>query len=72
MASSQSHLLAHRQFRKGSPRKLKKDPSPEEEPKFSVGQGSKTMTLDKPGGLPAPKKKHPHRNHAGARSRRAR
>jgi hypothetical protein len=66
------HLLAHRQFKKGTARRMKKDPAPEDEtPTFSGGGGSKTMKVVKPKGLPKKPKVHPHRAHAGARSKRA-
>lgn len=61
------HLLAHRQFHG----KLKKDPSPDENPTFSGGAGSKTMKVERPKGLLKKPKVHPHRAHAGARSKRA-
>lgn len=64
-----SHLLAHRQFRG---KKMKKDPTPEDEnPQFSGGSGSKTMKVEKPKGLLKKPKVHPHRAHAGIRSKRA-
>jgi hypothetical protein len=62
-----SHLNP-RQF-KG--RALTKDPSPDESPTFSGGTGSKTMKVERPKGLLKKPKVHPHRAHAGARSKRA-
>ena len=52
--------------------KRRKDPMVKNEhPVFSGGQGSKTMPVEKPKGLKKSPKKHPHRNHAGVRSKRA-
>jgi len=52
--------------------KGKKDPnSDKRKPKFTGSEEAKTMQVDV-ARLPKPPRRHPHRRHAGARSRRAR
>lgn len=63
-----SHLmLSDMQFGK----KVKKDPGDQKTAAFEGANKTKTMSIDKPK-LPAAPKRHPHRRHAGARSKRAR
>lgn len=55
-----------RQFGRGP----KRDPGGVEKPKFGDPNATKTMTVDKPK-LPHPLSRHPHRRHAGQRSKNA-
>ena len=51
---------------------MTKDPVHDKRPpKFGGGKGSKTMLIESKG-LPTAPKIHPHRRHAGKRTRRAR
>lgn len=50
----------------------RKDPGEKKKAKFGADPaGSKTMAVES-AGLPKAPKRHPHRRHAGARTRRAR
>lgn len=62
--------LQSAQFRNKN-KKLRDPTPPNETPVFGGGGGSKTMKIDKPKGLKKNPKKHPHRDHAGVRSKRA-
>lgn len=62
-----SHLNP-RQFSK---KPMKKDPGEQKAANFEGSNNTKTMSIDKPK-LPSAPKRHPHRRHAGARSKRAR
>jgi hypothetical protein len=64
-------IISDYQF--GAHGSIKTDPlSDQRKPNFSGASGSKTMRVERGSGLPSPQKKHKHRNHAGARTRRAR
>ena len=53
--------------------RAKKDPVHDKrKPRFSGQGGSKTMAVEAGQNLPTVPKRHPHRKHAGKRTRRAR
>lgn len=53
--------------------KVTKDPTSDtRKPVFSGAKGAKTMKVSRGKGLPTAQKVHHHREHAGARSHRAR
>jgi hypothetical protein len=67
MATRKHSHLHPRQFG----RRMRKDPGEKQSPNFGEPNVSKTMDIDRPK-IPKGPARHPHRRHAGRRTRRAR